>query len=235
MGLTQTHSVANVPELIWERLTKLHDAISQRRSRVTCLRRWSEFIRERDGHRCVDCHSRRNLSAHHIARKALFTAAELETGNGITLCGTCHRDAHSGFNGRPDFALPVDSQGGEKLPLMERLYSILIDDAVDRGLMNDDLYFLSDEVLDTLRKLNGYEQPTAYRGGRLEQAYLFLAEPERHIRQAIAEANGFPHPGRPMFPGGVALKLNAREGPQQSVIIQAYAVRTSPKRGPHHG
>jgi hypothetical protein len=90
----------------------------------------------------VDCHSRERLSAHHICRKSFLAEAQFQTGNGITLCSTCHREMHQGFNARPDLSVPVDAQGGEKLAAMERLYSILTDDAVERGLMREDFYFL---------------------------------------------------------------------------------------------
>ena len=57
-------------------------------------------------------------------------------GKRITLCRDCHRQIHQGFNGRPDLRDPMDAQGGEKLPHMERLYCILDQDAVERGLPN---------------------------------------------------------------------------------------------------
>ena len=116
-------------------LNRLDQAIASGLNRVRCLRRWSEFIRERDGHRCVDCHATRNLSAHHICRKTFLPEAEYQTGNGITLCRDCYRQVHEGFNGRPDLGEPMDAQGGEKLKYMERLYCILDQDALERGLL----------------------------------------------------------------------------------------------------
>lgn len=101
-------------ETITIKLEKLRAALAEGLSREFCLRRWSDFIRERDGHRCVDCHSRRRLSAHHICRKTLLETAQFETGNGITLCNKCHRRVHEGFNGRPDLSLPVDAQKMER-------------------------------------------------------------------------------------------------------------------------
>ena len=82
------------------------------------------------------------------------------TGNGITLCSICHREMHQGFNARPDLSAPVDAQGGEKLAAMERLYSILTDDAVERGLMREDFYFLSDELLASFKRMQGYDPTT---------------------------------------------------------------------------
>lgn len=219
-------SVALDHEAITFRLTKLREALAAGRSRVSCLRRWSEFIRERDGHRCVDCHSRGRLFAHHICRKSFFSAAQFDTGNGITLCRECHREVHAGFNGRPDMSLPVDAQGGEKLALMERLYSILVDDAVERGLICEDFYFLSDEVLGSFKKMQGYDVTTHFPGSRLEQAYLILAETERHMRHAIAEANGFVLDSGPLLPGGMMIAFDDRDGPHQGrVVFQGYSPR----------
>ena len=94
---------ADVPDIsaIEAKLVKLQAALSADLPRERRLRRWSEFIRERDGHRCVDCHSRRRLSAHHICRKSFLAEPQFETGNGITLCSACHREVHRGFNARP--------------------------------------------------------------------------------------------------------------------------------------
>lgn len=204
-------SSGSKPNSVHFQLAKLREALSNRRSRVSCLRRWSEFIRERDGHRCVDCHSRERLSAHHICRKSFFEAAQFDTGNGITLCHACHKEVHAGFNGRPDMSLPVDAQGGEKLASMERLYSILLDDAIERGLMCDDFYFLSDEVLGSFKRMQGYDLSTYFPGSRIEQAYLILAETERQMRKAIAEANGFKLSDKPMLPGGMMIAFDDRD------------------------
>lgn len=215
------------PNSISFRLIKLREAISSGRSRVSCLRRWSEFIRERDGHRCVDCHAQLGLSAHHICRKSFFGAAQFDTGNGITLCRSCHKEVHAGFNGRPDMSLPVDAQGGENITSMERLYSILLDDAVERELMCEDFYFLSDEVLDFLRNMQGYDLSAYFPGSRLEQAYLILAEPEFPMRQAIAEANGFRLGGSPMLPGGMMIVFEGDDcRKSDAFIFQGYSPRS---------
>jgi hypothetical protein len=207
-------------------LAKLHVALASGLPRDRCLRRWSEFIRERDGHRCVDCHSRRRLSAHHICRKSFLAAAQFQTGNGITLCSSCHRKMHRGFNGRPDFGLPVDAQGGEKLGKMERLYSILTDDAVERDLMRQEFYFLSDEVLTSFKRMQGYGPETHFPGACIEQAYLILAEYEHGIRKSIAEANDVPMPDRPLLPGGKYLVFPEEAGqPRKSVVVQTYVPR----------
>jgi hypothetical protein len=215
--------VADVPELdaITAKLVRLRTAIADGVSRERCLRRWSEFIRERDGHRCVDCHSRRRLSAHHICRKSFLTSAQFETGNGITLCTSCHREMHQGFNGRPDLSMPVDAQGGEKLRYMERLYSILTDDAVERSLMREDFYFLSDEMLACFKRMQGYAPETYFPGSRIERAYMILAECGLNTRRAMLEANGFPMIDQPILPGGMYLVLPEKDGkPRESIIVQ---------------
>jgi hypothetical protein len=212
-------------EMISTKLGKLHAALAEGLSRERCLRLWSEFIRERDGHRCVDCHSQSRLSAHHICRKSFLAAAEFQTGNGITLCTSCHKEMHDGFNGRPDLGLPVDAQNGEKLHKMERLYSILTDDAVERGLMREEFYFLSDEVLTCFKRMQGYGG-TNFPGARIEQAYLILAECEYGIRRSTLEANDFPMPDRPLLPGGMYLVFPEQAGtPRRSVVVQTYVLR----------
>lgn len=208
------------------KLEKLHAAVDAGLPRRRCLRRWSEFIRERDGHRCVDCHSRQNLSAHHICRKAFLEHAQYQTGNGITLCRSCHTEHHRGFNGKPDLSMPVDAQGGEKLPMMERLYSILTDDAVERGLMYEEFYYLSDGLLGTFKNMQGYAPETQFPGSRIEQAYLILAECEFDMRRAIAEANGFHITSDPVLPGGIRLILEDGDEPEH-IIIQRYRPRSS--------
>lgn len=219
---------ADVPDLaaIMAKLARLNEAMANGLTRERCLRRWSEFVRERDGNRCVDCHSRRHLSAHHICRKSFLAEAQFQTGNGITLCRTCHREMHRGFNARPDLALPVDAQGGEKLALMERLYSILTDDAVERGLMREEFYFLSDEFLASFKRMQGYDPATYFPGSRVEQAYLILAEVELGMRRAMAEANGVPVIDQPLLPGGIYFVRTGESGQGEAIIIQNYVPRT---------
>ena len=158
--------------------------------------------------------------------------AQFDTGNGITLCRECHREVHAGFNGRPDMSLPVDAQGGEKLALMERLYSILVDDAVERGLMREDFYFLSDEVLETFRSMQGYGANTHFPGSRLEQAYLILAEPEKQLRRAIAEANGFALGDIPLLPGGMMIVFDDDGRQSEPRVFQGYSPRWSTSDAP---
>jgi hypothetical protein len=169
-------------------LARLNRALGEGTSNARRLRCWSEFIRKRDGNRCVDCHSRRRLAAHHICRKSFLESARFDTGNGITLCPDCHRGVHGGFNGRPDLSLPMDAQGGEKIETMERLYSILATDAKERGILRDDFYFISDDVLGRFKMFQGFDYFTPFPGYRVEQAFHIWAQCPQNMLQALVSA-----------------------------------------------
>jgi hypothetical protein len=169
-------------------LARLHGALAEGKSNTHRLRCWSEFIRKRDGQRCVDCHSRRQLAAHHICRKSFLKNAQFHTGNGITLCADCHREVHSGFNGRSELSLPMDAEGGEKIEMMERLYSILSTDAKERGALRDDFYFISDDTLGRFKMFQGFDYFTVFPGSRIEQAYYIWAQTPLNMRQAVLKA-----------------------------------------------
>src|SRR6185437_5375830 len=115
---------------------------------------------------------------------------------------------------------------GEKLALMERLYSILTDDAVERGLMREEFYFLSNEVLASFKRMQGYDPATQFPGSRVEQAYLILAEGELAARRAIARANGVPMTDQPLLPGGLYLVLPEHDGqPRKGIVVRSYVPR----------
>ena len=104
---------------------------------------------------------------------------------------------------------------------MERLYSILTDDAVERGLMRDDFYFLSDELLASFKRMQGYDPTTYFPGSRIEQAYLISAEGDLGMRRAMAEANGVPMANQPLLPCGLYLVRPESAGrPRESIIVQ---------------
>jgi hypothetical protein len=172
-------------------LQKLHRATAGKKSIPYCLRLWSCFVRLRDGNRCVVCHTRYDLFAHHILRKSFLIEARFQTGNGITLCGSCHRDAHEHFNRKPDLGLPMDAQGGEKIDLLTELFGRLLSDAGERKLLRDDFYFLSDQVLQKFKMLQGFDCTTHFPGNRLEQALLIWRQCPRNTLKAILKANGF--------------------------------------------
>jgi len=99
----------------------------------------------------------------------------------------------------------VDAQGGEKLALMARLYGILVNDAVERGLMQDDFYFLGDKILGSFKRMQGYAEVAEFSGPHIEQAYLILAQPELQVQRAIAKADGFPLNDRPLLGGMIVV------------------------------
>lgn len=199
-------------ERIQAALVRLEYAIAAGQNQTRLLRRWSEFVRERDGHRCVDCHSTHNLSAHHICRKTFLHEAALETGNGITLCRNCHREVHRGFNGRPNMQEPMDAQGGEKLAAMERLYCILDQDAVERNSREQAHYHLSDTVLGHFKRLQGFDLDVKFPGPPVRQAYLIWAQTSPGVREAVARANGLTLPEVPFLPGDVYVEYGNEEG-----------------------
>lgn len=165
-------------------------AISSDCSQASKLRVWSRFIRMRDEYRCVICRSENKISAHHICRKSLLPIASLQTGNGISLCRSCHNQVHAGFNGRPNMNLPMDMQGGEKLGILAELYRLLLADAIKRGFLCDDYYYLSDEVLQVFARFQGCSLEASYSMFRLEQAVLIWNQCPKGIRDALLRANG---------------------------------------------
>jgi hypothetical protein len=136
----------------------LIEPIDRRRSRAWLNRLWSRFIKVRDGYRCSCCDTTENIQAHHILRKTRCTWAALDLGNGITLCVACHRKVHDQFNGRPDLLLPLGLEQGDDQDEWGFLFGVLRDDAVRRGLHEDEFYCLSDGVLEFSNAYQGYEE-----------------------------------------------------------------------------
>jgi hypothetical protein len=170
---------------------RLFSAVMRQTSERHCLRLWSEFIRTRDARRCVVCHSTKNLSAHHIVRKSFFPQARLQRGNGITLCGDCHREPHKIFNGRPDMGQPMDAQGGDDNDLIMEYFGLLLKDATERNLLHTNYYFLHDRVLETFKKCLGFPADCQVPGTPLEQAYLIWRQTPPGQQAALLHANGF--------------------------------------------
>jgi len=120
-----------------------------------------------------------------VCRKSFLPEAKFQTGNGITLCRDCHREVHGGFNGRRDLQQPMDAQGGEKIDMMERLYGALCEDARERGIMRDDLYFVGDTVLARFKMFQGFDPWTPFPGCRIEQAHLIWRQCPQHTLKAV--------------------------------------------------
>ena len=121
------------------------------------LRLWSQFIKARDGHRCLCCDGTSRLQAHHIVRKALYPQGVIELGNGITLCNKCHGRAHREFNGRPALTEPINARGGDDQDEWAFLFGLLHDDATQRKLDPDTFYFIDNHMLEFFVRLQGYE------------------------------------------------------------------------------
>ena len=151
-------------------LRKFQCALADDRKTTYCLRLWSDFIRLRDGYRCVRCRGREGLAAHHIVRKSFLPHARFLTGNGITLCRRCHKEAHLSFNGIADLDQPMDAQGGEKIELITELFGCLLFDAERREILRDDFYYLDDIVLQTFKRAQSIEPTLEFPGCPLRQA-----------------------------------------------------------------
>jgi hypothetical protein len=172
----------------YERLWKAEEA---GRAESTCLKLWSRFVRTRDGNKCVNCGSRNRLSAHHIARKTLWSSAKLDTGNGLTLCFKCHQSPHERFNGRPNLGEPIDHEEGEKIELMLNLFQLLLQSAKERNLCVEEFYHLNPVTLLAFKRAQGFEPCTAFNGGSLEQACSIWSHCPQNLLRAVIGAAGF--------------------------------------------
>lgn len=190
MGTNTTLAMKPAVDEITMALHKLQAAVANETSAWYCLRLWSRFIRLRDGNRCVVCHTKSDLCAHHIVRKSFLPQARFQTGNGITLCGSCHAEPHEAFNQHPNLDLPMDAQGGENIDILTALFSTLVADAKKRKMLNDEYYYLSDEVLRIFKAFQGLSPDLPFPGSRLEQSFLIWQQTPREMLNAILRANG---------------------------------------------
>jgi len=55
---------------------------------------WRESVKERDGHKCIECGSTSRLHAHHVKRWRDYPELRFSLDNGVTLCSRCHEVAH---------------------------------------------------------------------------------------------------------------------------------------------
>lgn len=55
---------------------------------------WIKAVKKRDGFKCRNCGSDKNLQAHHVKPWSKFPKLRHAIQNGITLCRTCHVAAH---------------------------------------------------------------------------------------------------------------------------------------------
>lgn len=64
--------------------------------KANTLKQWSEYVIKRDGYKCRVCGDKNvKLQAHHIVPRFADKSIELDTRNGIALCGLCHIAAHT--------------------------------------------------------------------------------------------------------------------------------------------
>lgn len=174
-------SIANKKNPNWEvsggfdpltaSLNRLTRAIDRKRSRRWQLRCWSSFIRLRDGFRCVYCESQEGIAAHHIFRKVVLPEAELQTGNGITLCSTCHKIIHTISNTRPLDGEALNARGGDDLDYIQSLYHALTRDSEARNLLAEEFYYLSDSVLGVFKRYQGLKADVELSGSPIKQAH----------------------------------------------------------------
>lgn len=61
---------------------------------------WSDKVRARDK-KCMACHSRYRLVAHHIKSWAEYPKERFHLTNGITLCDGCHTLLHHIYGASP--------------------------------------------------------------------------------------------------------------------------------------
>ena len=147
-------------ELTAIRLRKraLLSAIERHRSDRWLLRLWSRFIKTRDAFRCLCCDSVDRIQAHHIMRRSFFPPSALDLGNGITLCPECHQRVHAEFNRKPDLSLPIGAEQGDDQDEWSFLFGLLYDDAVERGLPQNEFYDLSEPMMRLSLACQGYRE-----------------------------------------------------------------------------
>ena len=133
-------------------------AIERDRSGRWLLRLWGRFIKTRDAFRCLCCESVEGIQAHHIIRRTRCPWGIFDLGNGVTLCPECHKRVHAEFNGRPDLSSPLGAEQGDDQNEWSFLFGLLRDDAIRRGLPEDEFYHFSDDFLKFSIAYQGYEQ-----------------------------------------------------------------------------
>lgn len=145
-------------EAIRRRKLALDAALKKDRSNKWVLRLWSRFVKTRDLYRCLCCDSTDRIQAHHVIRKTLYPLSAFETGNGITLCLGCHRRIHAEFNRRPNLSLPLGAEQGDDQDEWAFLFGLLRDDAIERGLDEDEFYYFGDHMLEFSVRCQGYKE-----------------------------------------------------------------------------
>lgn len=182
---------------LMEGLVRLSQAMLRKRSERWCLRLWSRYIKTRDRHQCVRCQSKERIQAHHIFRRSLYPWGWYQPGNGITLCHECHEMYHSDFNGRPDLSQPIDAEGGDNLDDVAYSFWLLLEDARNQGLSEDEFYFVEDHMLLFFVRVQGYafylDAVAQGQMTRLRMSYEIWRRSGEMVINALIKAN---MPGR---------------------------------------
>lgn len=147
-------------------------------------------------------------------------------GNGITLCVDCHKEAHEGFNGRPDLTLPMDQQGGEKIERLAELYAVLSNDSVRKGYRAQIFYYVTKGVMRKFKYFQGFEVGHKFSGTRIQQLATIWRSPPQGPMQAILKAN-FPV----KMPDSMKVfRINARgETIEQTAQKDSYKIVIDPR------
>lgn len=156
--------------MLAQRLLALQSAQARGCSKGWCLALWRRFVLLRDAFRCAACDSTRSLRAHHIFRRCFLPAAQLQTGNGITLCVRCHKKAHPAWNGRPGLIEPLNARGGDNQEEVAFLFGYLANQQAERG-EPESFYFLSNDVLILSKMYQGLPPAIVLSGSRVSRAY----------------------------------------------------------------
>ena len=167
----------------------LMSAIDNDRSIKWTLRLWGRVIKARDLQRCVSCGSVEKIQAHHIVRKTLYPWGAFQSGNGITLCLECHDRVHSLSNLKADLSQPIGE--GDDQDDWAFLFGLLRDDAVFRGLDEDEFYYIDDDMMEFFVRVQGYEflrqMVIRHEITRIHFAYqIWLHMPENFYKHIIA-------------------------------------------------
>jgi hypothetical protein len=88
----------------------------------------------------------------------------------------------------------MDAQGGEKRDLATELFGLLLFDARDRGMLRDDFYNLTEQIIQKFKFAQGIDHSLVFPGGPIEQAYLVWKQTPRHVLKALLGANGISLP-----------------------------------------
>lgn len=179
--------IANI-QRIEHHLEKLNKSIVENRSKYTTTRIWSEYVKIRDGNKCLKCFSRQKIEAHHIFRKCFQEQAKFYTGNGISLCKECHKEIHKKFNRKPISEI-MNADGGDDPDYITENFFYLFRDA--KKIFNtqeiDRYYRIEEELLEKSKYYQGIDIQKIPHGPRIQQAFwLWRQCPPKALKELMA-------------------------------------------------